>query len=69
MTFKGRANELEFLEECFASDRFEFLVVLGPRRVGKSALLRRFIEGKKAVYFTGLEADNAVNLRNLSLAI
>ena len=69
MTFKGRTNELEFLEECFASDRFEFLVVLGPRRVGKSALLRRFIKGKKAVYFTGLEADNAVNLRNLSLAI
>lgn len=69
MTFKGRTNELEFLEECFASDRFEFLVVLGPRRVGKSALLRRFIKGKKAVYFTGLEADNAVNLRSLSLAI
>mgnify|MGYP000025993012 FL=1 len=69
MSFVGRPRELEALEEHFETDAFEFLVVLGPRRVGKSALLRRFIEGKKAVYFTSLETDTSTNLRNLSRAI
>lgn len=69
MQFIGRRNELRALERHFQSQRFEFLVVYGRRRVGKSTLLRRFIENKKAVYFMSLETDNAVNIRNLSRAI
>ena len=62
MQFIGRRNELRALERHFQSQRFEFLVVYGRRRVGKSTLLRRFIENKKAVYFMSLETDNAVNI-------
>ena len=46
MQFIGRRNELRALERHFQSQRFEFLVVYGRRRVGKSTLLRRFIENK-----------------------
>ena len=47
MTRTPRSWELAALEERFTSDQFEFLPVLGPRRVGKTTLLREFFRGKQ----------------------
>ena len=42
--FIGRERELSSLEKLYRSDKFEFAVVYGRRRVGKTALLSHFIK-------------------------
>lgn len=67
--FIGREKELKTLERLYASDQFEFVVMYGRRRVGKTTLLRRFIAGKKAIYCVGVESSHQQNLDNLSQAL
>lgn len=67
--FVGRERELAVLERLYASGQFEFAVVYGRRRVGKTALLSRFIEGKRAIYFSGVESNEKQNLENFSKAV
>jgi len=64
-----RAAELRRLNEMYGSGKFEFAIIYGRRRVGKTALIRRFLEGKRAVYFSAREADGAVNLNGFSTEI
>lgn len=59
-TFIGRKNELQSLKETFESDRSEFRIVRGRRRVGKTRLLKEAIGGMKNVIFiSGLEDVNS----------
>ena len=37
--FIGRERELATLNKLYASDKFEFVVIYGRRRVGKTALI------------------------------
>ncbi len=67
--FIGRERELELLNGLYNSDDFEFVVLYGRRRVGKTALINRFIEQKQAVYFTGVESNERQNLENFSKSI
>ncbi len=64
--FLDRERELAALEERWASDRSEFLVVWGRRRVGKTALLRRFAQGKRALFLTGDSQREEVLLARFS---
>ena len=64
--FIGRQQELAALEKLYTSNKFEFAVVYGRRRVGKTALLTHFIKEKKAIYFMGVESNAKQNLVNLS---
>lgn len=64
--FIGRECELNSLNKLYASGRFEFVVIYGRRRVGKTALINQFIRDKNAVYFTGVESNAKQNLENLS---
>ena len=52
--FIGRQKELNALESLYKSDKFEFAVIYGRRRVGKTALINYFIDNKKSIYFMGL---------------
>ena len=36
----GRKEELKRLENLYQSDKFEFLIMYGRRRVGKTTILR-----------------------------
>ena len=67
--FIGRERELRSLEQLYASDQFEFVALYGRRRVGKTALLTRFIQDKPAIYFIGVESNAKQNLENLSKSI
>ena len=67
--FAGRQSELKKLEALYGSDVFECVVVHGRRRVGKTALIREFIEDKKAIYFSALETSSRENLENLTSRI
>lgn len=64
--FVGRERELETLDIRYRSGKFEFIVIYGRRRVGKTALINHFIRGKKAIYFMGVESNDRQNLENFS---
>ena len=67
--FIGRERELNALDKCYRSDQFEFVVLYGRRRVGKTALINHFIEGKPAIFFMGVESNAKQNLENFSKSI
>ena len=67
--FIGREKELATLNGLYNSDKFEFAVIYGRRRVGKTALISHFIQDKKAIYFMGVESNEKQNLENFSQAI
>lgn len=67
--FIGRERELTTLNKLYESNKFEFSVIYGRRRVGKTALINQFIEGKNAIYFMGVESNAKQNLENFSKSI
>ena len=67
--FIGRERELTALNKLYASDKFEFAVIYGRRRVGKTALINEFVRDKKAIYFMGVESNAKQNLDNFSKSI
>jgi len=67
--FIGREKELKTLNTLYSSDKFEFVVIYGRRRVGKTKLINEFIDNKKAIYFMGVESNAKQNLENFSKSI
>ena len=67
--FIGRDKELNTLDKLYESEKFEFVVIYGRRRVGKTALINQFIGDKKSIYFMGVESNEKQNLENLSKSI
>lgn len=67
--FYCREKELKILSKRYENDKFEFVVVYGRRRIGKTALLNEFCRDKKTIYFPALQATSAENLKILSKAI
>lgn len=67
--FIGRNTELNALEKLYQSNKFEFVVIYGRRRVGKTVLINHFINNKKAIYFMGVESNEKQNLESLSKSI
>ena len=64
--FIGRKRELQALEKMYLSEQFEFVVIYGRRRVGKTALINEFIKDKNVIYFMGIESNEKQNLENFS---
>ncbi|MBG9988271.1 ATP-binding protein [Aerococcaceae bacterium DSM 111176] len=70
MEFIGRESELNDLEQQYQSNRFELAVIYGRRRVGKTTLIHKFLEGKdNKGYYIGLQSSLSYNLEMLSQAI
>lgn len=67
--FIGRDRELKALNKLYVSNKFEFTVIYGRRRVGKTALINQFIADKKVIYFMGVESNAKQNLENFSKSI
>ena len=65
----GRDKKKDALDRLYKSDKFEFVVIYGRRRVGKTALINHFIDDKKAIYFMGVESNEKQNLENFSKSI
>ena len=64
--FVGRRSELAELENRWQNDSFEFGVVYGTRRIGKTTLLQEFVKGKNAFYYQARKADEKDNLASFS---
>jgi len=67
--FIGRERELSRLNELYHTSGFQFPVIYGRRRVGKTALINEFIKDKEAIFFTGIESNAQQNLENFSRSI
>jgi len=67
--FIGRQEELQELDRLYQSDRFEFAVVYGRRRVGKTTILTEFCKDKETLFFVAEEHNDKRNLENFSEAI
>lgn len=66
--FIGREKETGLLQNVYASEKFEFGIVHGRRRVGKTTLLKHSIEGRKAIYLLAQQANAKMNLELFSRA-
>lgn len=69
MTFYGREDELRKMNRRYHDGSFECVVIYGRRRVGKTALINEFCQGKKTIYFSALKATASENLSALSKAV
>lgn len=67
--FIGRKDELNTLNKLYNSNKFEFAVIYGRRRVGKTALISEFTKNKDTIFFTGVETNANQNLDNFSRCI
>lgn len=60
--FLDRERELSLLRERYRSDRAEFLVIYGRRRVGKTELMERFLRECRGVRLLAREESKAFQL-------
>ncbi len=65
----GRVEELKHLDNLYKSDKFEFLVMYGRRRVGKTTILQEFASKNNAIFFPAREKNDGLNLEDFSKAI
>jgi hypothetical protein len=66
MPFFDRTDELAALSERWDSNRPEYFVLYGRRRVGKSHLLLHFGEGRRQLYFETTSGSRQDHLDDLS---
>lgn len=62
----GRERELEQLEQLNSSERFEFLVMYGRRRVGKTTILQEFSSRHDVIFYSAQEKNDSLNLIDFS---
>ena len=62
----GRAKELDILNTLYESSKFEYLVMYGRRRVGKTTLLQDFSKDKNVIFYPAQEKNDALNLLDFS---
>jgi len=60
--FVNRGEELSFLEKMYSENKPKFIVIYGRRRIGKTALMKKFIKNKPHIYFL---ADNRGDKQNI----
>ncbi len=63
MKFIGRERECAVLERAYHAPGSTFIPVYGRRRVGKSELIKHFIQDKPALYFLGKQAPARMQVR------
>ena len=64
--FVNRKRELEFLERKWGKNGAQLIIIYGRRRVGKTMLLKEFLEGKKGVYFLATADSMGENVKGLA---
>lgn len=62
----GRIEEINRLEQMYASTRFEFMVMYGRRRIGKTTILQEFSKTHKTIFFSAQEKNDTLNLQDFS---
>lgn len=69
MIFIGRDRELDKLNTLYQEQSFQFAVIYGRRRVGKTMLINEFLKDKSSVYYMAVEGTAKENLTEISKAL
>lgn len=64
--FIGREKDLRKLTQIYDSNKFEFGIIHGRRRIGKTTLLKESIKSRKSIYFLAQQANEKTNLELFS---
>lgn len=64
--FIGRESEMNILTNKIQSKQFEFGIIYGRRRVGKTRLLQEVVKNHDAIYFVANELSFDDNIKQLS---
>ncbi|MEK6915844.1 MAG: ATP-binding protein [Nanoarchaeota archaeon] len=64
MDFKDRKNEQKEIKVILDSNKFEFLIIYGRRRVGKTELILETTKHKKRLYYLATTEKNAERFHN-----
>ena len=67
--FVNRENELKVLNQEYEKKGASFTVIYGRRRVGKTALIREYIQGKPAIYIYLTERSLKDQLKQITYQI
>ncbi len=61
--FIAREKELQTLENLYKQEKLALAAVYGRSGMGKTALLKHFLQGRRGLHFTAMEAVELFNLR------
>lgn len=64
--FIGREYELENLNKLYKKNEFQFIVMYGRRRVGKTTLISKFCKDKPAIFYVAEEYNDKMALQSFS---
>ena len=67
--FKNRKKELALFEELYNSQKSKLIVLYGRRRVGKTELLKEFLNKHKGLYFLARQEQEKEQLERFSKQI
>ena len=62
----GRREEINHLETLYKSNSFEYLVMYGRRRVGKTTILQEFSKKYNTIFYPAQAKNDALNLEDFS---
>jgi len=67
--FINRKRELKSLQDFWKNQNSQLVVIYGKRRVGKTELIKKFIEEKPAIYFLSDNLPESMNLKFLGRVV
>ena len=67
--FFGREKELGILQKAYDSDKFEYVVIYGRRRVGKTSLLNEFVKKNPGIFLSCVEQNDELNRKMFTDAV
>jgi len=67
--FVDRKYEMEVLEKEWKRNRASFAIIYGRRRVGKTEIVRKFLQGKRGVYYLADRRDDKSNRADFQRAV
>jgi uncharacterized protein len=60
---------LALLESLYESNKFEYLVLYGRRRIGKTSLLKEFSKNHPVIFYSAQAKNDSLNLSDFSKAL
>ncbi len=65
MKFKNRTREIKEIQDILETENFEFIIIYGRRRIGKTELILNTTQNKKRVYYLAVGEHNLDRFYNV----
>lgn len=69
IAFKDRKDELKIINDCLTSNKFEFMLTYGRRRVGKTELHLYATQNTKTIYYLSRKSQNVEKFKEQCVKI